>query len=286
YGVTNIGGSSGSGTIFEFDPVTNIYVKKYDFIGTNNGVEPLGLIRTANGLFYGLTVGGGANSYGTIFEYDPINNIYQKKLDLDNVNTGSNPHQNLISALDGKLYGLTSMGGSNNKGVLFEFDPITNIFTKHIDFDGLTNGSTPQGQLVQASSGRIYGTTYKGGLNDMGTVFEFDPINKVFRKTLDFAGVNGKYPYGGLIEVKKRALPVGNNLLYPNPFSTTAVLETGTLNSGQLVIYDVLGQEVKNFSIQGNRTYISSEGLPSGLYVYKIGNGNDHKISGKFIIIH
>jgi len=47
-----------------------------------------------------------------------------------------------MQASNGKLYGMTSSGGSNNSGVLFEFDPATGTYTKKLDFDG-SNGSRP-----------------------------------------------------------------------------------------------------------------------------------------------
>ena len=41
----------------------------------------------------------------------------------------------LIQASDGKLYGMTSHGGSNGYGVIFSFDPSTSTYTKLKDFD-------------------------------------------------------------------------------------------------------------------------------------------------------
>ena len=44
------------------------------------------------------------------------------------------------------IYGFTSSGGVNDKGVLFESDPATNIYTKRFDFDNI-KGRNPVGKL-------------------------------------------------------------------------------------------------------------------------------------------
>ena len=46
----------------------------------------------------------------------------------------------LMQAKNGKLFGITSSGGLYGEGVLFDWDPLTNIFVKRLDFDGVTNG--------------------------------------------------------------------------------------------------------------------------------------------------
>ena len=66
----------------------------------------------------------------------------------------------LMLASDGKLYGMTSEGGSGNVGVIFSFDPSASTYTKLKDFDN-TDGASPLGSLMQASDGKLYGMTNK-----------------------------------------------------------------------------------------------------------------------------
>ena len=55
YGMTAHGGTYDDGVIFEFDPATGIYVKKFDF-GGSNGKNPSGsLVQATNGKLYGMT---------------------------------------------------------------------------------------------------------------------------------------------------------------------------------------------------------------------------------------
>ena len=50
--------------------------------------------------------------------------------DFDGSN-GSKPYGKLLQASDGKLYGMTYQGGSNNVGVIFSFDPVSLDYIKH-----------------------------------------------------------------------------------------------------------------------------------------------------------
>jgi len=196
YGMTQSGGANNCGVIFEWDPATNIYTKKMDFDGTSRGSYPHGSLSQNAGKFYGTTMGGGAYDCGVIFEWDPVTNIYTKKIDFDGTTKGSGP-QGSMTQQNGKLYGMTNYGGTYNLGVIFEWDPATNIYTKKIDFDG-ANGKEPQGSLT-LSNGKFYGMTAQGGVNDAGIIFEWDPATNSYNKKIDFDGsLKGQLPFGSL----------------------------------------------------------------------------------------
>lgn len=201
YGTTQLGGASGKGVIFEWDPVTYVYTKKIDFSDAI-GSFPLGDLTYLNGKFYGMTATGGDYMTGVIFEWDPSTNVYTKKFDFIYTGgqwpNGNTPVANL-TAYNGKLYGMTQYGGSiGGDGVIFEWDPITNIYTKKFDFSG-NNGEEPLGSLV-LRNGKFYGVTSAGGVNGVGVIFEWDPSTNTFIKKLDFGGSNGSYPQGNLTE--------------------------------------------------------------------------------------
>lgn len=200
YGLTYSGGTGNLGVIFEYNPATDIYTKKFDFEISSNGSNPAAsFVQLSNGLLYGTTAYGGANGVGVLFEYDPETNIYTKKIDFVSVTKGAYPSGDLLLASNGKLYGMTQQGGANNYGVLYEYDPITNVFTKKIDFAGSANGRNPYGALVQASNAKLYGMTNSGGTGSVGSLFEYDIATNTMTKKVDFSGTsNGSYPYGSL----------------------------------------------------------------------------------------
>ena len=86
-------------------------------------------------------------------------------------------------------------------GVIFEWDPIKNIYSKLVDFNGKVNGGYPDGSLLMAGNGRIYGVTGSGGERDSGVLFEWNPVSGEFSKKCDFYGSQkGSHPTGSLIQ--------------------------------------------------------------------------------------
>jgi uncharacterized repeat protein (TIGR03803 family) len=152
YGTTNTGGSNNGGVIFDYDITTSTFTKRYDFGATGtDGSFPYGsLIQALNGKLYGTTGTGGASSGGVIFEFDPSNGAYAVKYDFVSNSmdpTGSVPLGDLVQVpSSGKIYGMTSYGGANDLGVLFEYDITAGTVTTKVNFS-TTNGGAPNGSL-------------------------------------------------------------------------------------------------------------------------------------------
>ncbi|MES2514197.1 MAG: choice-of-anchor tandem repeat GloVer-containing protein, partial [Bacteroidota bacterium] len=205
YGTTTGGGSKNLGTIYQFDPGSNVYTKKHEFTLTANGKSPIGsLLQATDGKLYGVASGGtvtpGAGIYGVLYQYDLITNTYAKKIDFGPA-MGSLPTGSLLQYADGNIYGMTAGGGVNNFGVIFQYNPVSGIYTKKIDFDGVLNGRSPKGELMQAADGKLYGMTALGGVNNKGIIFQYDPITNVIIKKFDFDGTaNGSTPYATLTQ--------------------------------------------------------------------------------------
>jgi uncharacterized repeat protein (TIGR03803 family) len=244
YGLTSQGGEiNSSGVLFEYDYLSNTYIKRFNFINLESGRYPLGsLIEASNGKLYGMTSGGGQYYFGVLFEFSPTTNTFNKIIDFKSIDNGETPYGSLLETSNGKLYGLTSDGGVNGKGVLFEFDPITNVFTKKFDFDGTTSGSTPLGTLIEASNGKLYGMTNSGGLYNSGVLFEFDKNTDTFIKKIDFKDtLNGSFPEASLIEAT-------NGKLY----GTTA--NGGNEGLGVIFEYDpILDTLIKKLDFDGTQ---------------------------------
>lgn len=214
WGMTTHG--AGYGTIFKTDGnANNFEVKKKFYSLDYAGTSPFGdLVQASNGKLYAMTQNDGTQYSlvwitGVIFEYDPYTDVYTQKIDFDNVSKGRDARGTLMLAGNRKLYGMTAMGGLWDDGVLFEYDPISDIFIKKVDFSDTLTGKFPQGSLVQASNGKIYGMTKKGGAHDDGVIFEYDPVNDVFIKKMDFYvfdPLKGSEPLGSLMQASNGKL--------------------------------------------------------------------------------
>ncbi|MBC7389658.1 MAG: T9SS type A sorting domain-containing protein [Opitutaceae bacterium] len=244
YGIKSWGGSNNMGILFEWNPTTNIMTKKIDFNGLVNGSYPDGSLLLVNGKFYGMTSAGGNNNLGTLFEWDPSNNVLTKKIDFNGVGNGASPISSLRMQ-NNICYGTTQGGGSFGAGVLFKYNISTNFLTKSIDFDGISKGSMPNNAPVYLN-GKFYGTTRIGGSNDVGVLYEWDPVSNSVIKKVDFSGSAGYY--GGVTGLS--ILTVFNGKLYGVTSSG------GTNNSGSIFEYNPSGSLLT--------TKYNFDGIPTG----------------------
>ena len=82
-----------------------------------------------------------------------------------------------ILASDGNLYGTASEGGSSGGGTLWRLAADGNFTVLHAFVAGkkAPEGNQPEGRLLQASDGLLYGVTRGGGTDLVGTVFRIAP---------------------------------------------------------------------------------------------------------------
>jgi len=184
YGCLSGGGSNDDGTLFRFDPNTFEFTKLVDFEAGKTGGTPKKFIEVQNGLIYGVTEWSGTYGYGTIFEYDVFADTLIRKYIFTDTLLGVWP-QSLMLASNGLLYGVTEKGGVNDLGIIFSYDFNTNTFSKLYDFNGMS-GAKPFRSMTEAPNGKFYGVTIKGGLEDAGILYEFDPITNIYTKKYDF----------------------------------------------------------------------------------------------------
>ncbi len=119
------------------------------------------------------------------------------------------PIGKLLQASDGFLYGTTAQGGAGGYGTIFREDPTTNTMTVLYSFTGVNGtgtGAYPQAGLIQATNGKLYGTTLSGGVNQSdGTAFSVDlstsPVTVTKIHDFNNTPTDGSGPYfGGLVQ--------------------------------------------------------------------------------------
>jgi len=195
YFTTSTGGAYGYGSIVKICGGTPTVL--FSFNKFVNGATPKGnLVQATDGNFYGTTYDGGTNGGGTIFKITPAGNLTVLR-HLSGSKDGYNPSGSLIQASDGFLYGMCTNGGPNLGGTIFKINTSGTSYTVIRSFVNATDGSNPQGSLIQAKDGNLYGMTTN--------------VAKIFKLTLSGAftvihtfnsSTEGYYPLGSLIQGK------------------------------------------------------------------------------------
>jgi uncharacterized repeat protein (TIGR03803 family) len=117
---------------------------------------------------------------------------------------GANPYAGLIQDTDGNFYGTTYNGGSSTNcqgcGTVFNVSP-SGMLTTLYSFAS-TDGQHPQGGLIQAANGYLYGTTVFGGSGSScacGTVYRMT-VSGTLTTLHSFNISDGSVPYTGLVQ--------------------------------------------------------------------------------------
>jgi uncharacterized repeat protein (TIGR03803 family) len=195
YGTAGDGGTNNKGAIFKINTDGTGFQDIYHFNTDLNGYTPVSVILSGTTL-YGMTHDGGTNNAGTIFKISVDGTGFQKIFDFALSTTGNTPYGKL-TLIGSALYGTTASGGSVNKGTVFKINTDGTGYQTLVDFDGTSKGSYPVGSLTLVGS-TFYGTTLRGGINDLGVIFKINIDGTGFQKLLDFDGTSkGANPSGG-----------------------------------------------------------------------------------------
>jgi uncharacterized repeat protein (TIGR03803 family) len=202
---------------------TQAQARKFKVLHTfhgRDGAEPVGvLVRDAVGNIYGTTGVGGTGTKcpnfsnfgcGTAFKMNKAG----KEVWLHSFNggDGAGPLAGLLRDAAGNLYGTTVAGGKATQacggvqlggcGLVFKLDKAGKETVLH-KFKGTPDGFFPESLLVKDPAGNLYGTTYLGGPNVLGTVFK---INTNRKETILHSfpgppngGGDGAFSYEGVI---------------------------------------------------------------------------------------
>ena len=176
YGTTDTGGQFGKGTVFKVTP-SGTETVLHSFAGPpSDGQYPVyaSLTLDAAGNVYGTTPSGGNSSAGVVFRVTATGTesiLYNFRGGTD----GYNPSGGLVRDSAGNLYGTTAYGGTFGGGVVFKLTPSGAESVLHSFKNSSTDGVYPASNLMQDSSGNLYGTTPLGGAFFAGTVFRVTP---------------------------------------------------------------------------------------------------------------
>lgn len=208
YGTTVAGGTScDCGTVYRITPDGTETVL-HAFGGGTDGAQPYGrLVADKQGNLYGTTQHGGTGgNLGTVYKIAPDGTetvLYSFQGICCGANDGSFPQAGLMLAKDGYLYGTTLNGGSaSDLGTVFRISRKGKESVIYA-FAGGNDGAHPQGGVTADLNGNLYGTTYGGGANGLGTAFQVKPdgtesVLHTFQG-ICCGGGDGSFPQGDML---------------------------------------------------------------------------------------
>jgi uncharacterized repeat protein (TIGR03803 family) len=199
YGVVYFGGSDGDGAVFELKAKKGKYALDYlyDFNGTD-GFGPDGLSyagQSSGALYdgksplYGTTIAGGTEGSAIVYSLTPAKGQWNfhtlyNFCSAANCSDGGYPEASVLVDPSGNLLGTTEYDGAGDAGTIYQLSNSGGTWTDTVLYtfcsaDNCTDGNGSYAGLAEDSSGNLYGTTYFGGNQNDGVVFEF--------------GANGQY---------------------------------------------------------------------------------------------
>jgi uncharacterized repeat protein (TIGR03803 family) len=168
YGLRERDGSHGEGLIYRLTPAGGFSVL-HNFAGSTDGTRPKGaLVQASDGNLYGTTTTSGPGGGGTVFRLTLTGAFANVKSFSSDLTQPRSPEVTLSNAADGKIYGVTSLGGDNNRGSIFNVTT-GGALSVVASLPGYTLGANPT-SLTQGA-GMLVGTTSAGGLHNDGTIF-------------------------------------------------------------------------------------------------------------------
>lgn len=300
YGTSRYGGQHGYGAIFKTNWANNgsgqflygiTHVYSFDSI---SGSAPLEIIRGADNVLYGYTYSGGLANAGVVFSLDPATDQFTVLHQFGS--TSEKRPLDMLYGADGNLYGLAS-GGTIGSGVIFKVDLSSGNYSVVHNFENpLLNiliGYGAPGKMIQASNGKLYGTTVTGGNNGVnggGIIFSFDLTTNVFSELFVFMNNKNCYRPDGIVQGSNTKL-YGNTVNGRGIFSydiQTGVgsILTDTVGYNQLnpadngLFYLTTATSLHTFNIVDNSVNeVDVSIYPEG-YISQIIQASDYKLYG------
>ncbi len=193
YGTTSGNGVAG-GNVYKLT-LAGVYTNLHTF--SAGDATPFGtLLQASDGNLYGTVVDCLlTGNRGCVYKIS-TKGVYDEFYGFVDA-TGSGPYSGLIQGTNGKLYGSTDGGGTNDSGVIYSLTTTGTITVLH-NIDSSTDGYQPS--IIQATSGNFYGTAWGGGMGNQGSLYELTSENVFSAILLLNPGLPGIAPLTPVIQ--------------------------------------------------------------------------------------
>jgi uncharacterized repeat protein (TIGR03803 family) len=201
YGMTNQGGAANLGTIFKINTDGSNYGVLHSFAGgAADGANPYRSLTLVGTTLFGVTAAGGAANLGTVFSIGTSgSNFTVTHSFAGGAADGSGPAGRVLQ-VGSVLYGTTANGGTADLGTVYRLNFSGSIFSVLHSFTDSPDGRVPDSGLTALGT-LLYGTTYEGGANYLGTIYSIGMDGSNFGVDYSFGGppADGEDPRGDLL---------------------------------------------------------------------------------------
>lgn len=163
---------------------------------SKDGAFPLGSLALNGGTLYGMTMSGGDNDLGSVFQVSTNGSGYSVLRSWAGAAAdGSMPLGSPVVS-GSTLYGQTQYGGSSLSGTVFALTTSGSFSLLHSFGDRGGDGGNPWGGLLRDGA-TLYGCTRYGGSNNAGTIFKINEDGSNYAALYSFS--TGQQPSGSLV---------------------------------------------------------------------------------------
>jgi len=190
------GGAFKNNQLVKIDAITNIDSTIHSFGNVPEGYNPDGIIRTPNGVLYGIARNGGSEGGGILFKMNADDSAFSIVKDFAG-NNGQSPVGQLLYASDGRLYGVckkSGISGSSDSMLIYGIDVSGNNYSVLHFFDIKTDG-TIISELAEGATGDIFGLIK----SSPSAIFKIKKNGTGYTVLKTLLGVDGSFPKHGLV---------------------------------------------------------------------------------------
>ncbi len=169
-------------------------IKTFSDAGSGSSV-----IMGHDGVLYGFSNAEGGYRAGLLFKIDQDGSNYSLLKNFGvSAETGHSP-TSLVEGSDGMLYGTNSSGGSASGGTIYRINKDGTGYVVLWTFVLSSIGVNPN-SLIEGTDGSLYGTTTRGGPQNVGVIFKINKDGSGYTVLKTFSGGSDGKAAVGLIE--------------------------------------------------------------------------------------
>jgi uncharacterized repeat protein (TIGR03803 family) len=201
YGVTGYNPYS-CGNVYQLT-AAGVYKNLHTFTGNDCGASSL--FQASDGNFYGTLISCTLNTTATGCVFKISTTGVFKEIYAFAFATGDGPCTGVIQGKDGKLYGATNAGGTNNVGNIYKITT-AGVYTSLHEFDQATDASCVDNvgrtevNLTQVTDGSFYGVNGAYGPNGNGSIYKLTSANVFTAFLFPNPPVDGDLPLSTLLQ--------------------------------------------------------------------------------------